>query len=369
MRTHNDRHNTVRGMVSRMDTRFFAGVLTGILVTTLAIAVIALITQDRPLPLLPPTPEPPALPDALIMAWVFPGEPGCNAPQEYRDGRRIDVLKPEYYTVEQTGSLRLRTEEADGCNAYSPENVEDIKAHSIAQFVTVSAEPIGMRALVSDHARRARAIATLHDFVSDHDFTGVEIDFEGFSDWTVTDYEDYQTFLVELAEVLHADNKKLMVDVPPIGNDLEQSYYVLRYEDLNDLPVDFIVIMAYDYQYDHGAGSPIAPNVWVEDIIDWALARIDDPDRIVIGLPSYGYRGETDNFEIIRGARVDLTQNAGFENYTRDPDSYEKIWQDNGVSFVVIDSEALDAKRALIESRGIQHLSVWALGGNEWFSH
>lgn len=30
------------------------------------------------------------------MAWLYPGEPGCNAQNEYRDGRKIDVLKPEF---------------------------------------------------------------------------------------------------------------------------------------------------------------------------------------------------------------------------------------------------------------------------------
>lgn len=65
-----------------------------------------------------------------VQAWIYPGPPACDAQAEYADGRAIDVLKPEYFTVAADGSLRL-LEEADlGCNGYSADNAAHVRSHS-----------------------------------------------------------------------------------------------------------------------------------------------------------------------------------------------------------------------------------------------
>jgi spore germination protein YaaH len=303
-----------------------------------------------------------------VQAWIYPGNPACAASREYTDGRTIHVLKPEYYAVTDSGSLIRRTVSADGCNGYTPENAAQIKSRSQKQFVTVSSSRNGMAALTSSSAKRATAVTTLVTFVNTIGFTGIELDFEEFGSWTSTDYLNYKTFVRELGNALHAKNHQLMVDGPPIGTTLEQGYYRWRYEDFNALPVDHITIMAYDYQYDYGAGNPITPNQWLTNIVRWSKSKISDNNKIVIGIPSYGYHGKTGSYAITIDTFAQSKLFPGFASATRDPYSYEMRWSYGGTSYVYQDTTSLNLKRNLIEKEGIKHISVWHLGGNNWFS-
>jgi spore germination protein YaaH len=158
-----------------------------------------------------------------------------------------------------------------------------------------------------------------------------------------------------------------MVDVPPISNTLEQSYYNLKYQDIADLPIDFIVVMAYDYQYDYGAGKPVAPNQWVIDTVKWAQNYIP-ADRLVIGLPAYGYYGSTGSFNISIQNSKKIQSLLGENNdFYRDPYSYEIIASKDGKTFVYQDQKSMNQKRRLIESLGVKYISIWSLGENPWF--
>lgn len=305
------------------------------------------------------------LPGTTVMAWIYPGNDVCSADEEFAR-YDIDVLKPEYFTVLSGGSLSLLTEGDRGCNGYSAKNAAAVKAHSKQQFVTVSSAIDGMQALTESPENRAAAIATLTTFVSDNGFTGVEIDFEDFSAWDASTYTNYQTFLRELGDALHARGKKLMVDVPPIGNATEAGYYPLTYADMAALPIDHIVIMAYDYQFDYGAGSPIAPNEWVAAVVARAKQSIPT-SRLTIGIPSYGYTGTTGSHTVRRVHQNAISSLPGFKTAPLDPNSFERIWTSGRTSYVYVDAEGLTKKRAYLESLGVSSISVWALGGNPWF--
>lgn len=303
-----------------------------------------------------------------LMAWIYPGKESCGVSEEYKDGRQINVLKPEYYTVGANGKLVLLTESARGCAGYSAQNAAEVRAHSNQQFVTVSGAVDSMNALTKTANSRKNAVTTLRNFVKNTGFTGVEIDFEDFGSWDAVAYANYKTFLKELGSALRADGKKLMVDIPPISSDEEQSYYLLTYKDMAELPIDYLVIMAYDYQFDHGAGTPIAPNAWVQAVITNAKEAISDTNRIVIGMPSYGYSATTGAYQVTRKSYTAMKGLKGFANAPRDSESFERMFTIGKMSHVYIDSAGLDAKRALIEAEGITNISVWTLGGNLWFS-
>lgn len=303
-----------------------------------------------------------------VMAWIFPSAAHCSASQEYKDGRSIDVLKPEYFTVNEEGQLTLLTEAVRGCNGYSAANAKDIRAHSQEQFVTVSGLIDGIRLLTTSAELRTQATDTLVTFVVDAQFTGVEIDFEDYGNWDAELYRGYLAFLQELGDELHAKGKKLMVDVPPISGGTDQGYYLLTYADIAKTPADYIVVMAYDYQFDHGAGTPLAPTEWVRAVVKQISAVVADKNRIVIGIPSYAYSGVTGSFQMKRHSYQDFTNVSGFGDARRDESSFERIFEHAGKSYVYVDTEALDEKRAFIESLGVGTISVWSLGGNQWFS-
>ncbi|NCT54508.1 hypothetical protein GW758_00945 [Candidatus Falkowbacteria bacterium] len=300
-----------------------------------------------------------------IQAWVYPGQPACNATNEYSDGRQIDTLKPEYYTVQSTGALRQLTASSDGCNGYSASNVADIKAHSSEQFVTVSGHISNVRKLLSSTLLQSAAIKTLTDFTVSSGFTGVEIDWEGFGDWTVTDYNNYKKFIADLQTSLRAKGKFLMIDAPAISDAKYQSYFLFKYEDFVD--VDYVAIMAYDYQYDYGVGQPVAPEVWVKNVVDWAKARLD-VNQIIIGIANYEYHGPVGSYNVSIDTYTQSSSYNGFSTRKLNAEG-EEVWTSGGTYYAAQSVAALDKRKAFIESLGIKSISVWHLGGNKWFSN
>jgi len=299
-----------------------------------------------------------------VQAWIYPGAPACNSTNEYSDGRQIDVLKPEYYTIQSNGTLRLRTVTSDGCNGYSESNVADVKAHSKSQFVTVSGSYTNMHLLLSSIDLQNTAIKTLTDFAVSSGFSGVEIDWEGFGKWTATDYSNYKKFVTALQSSLRSKGKLLMIDAPAISDSKYQSYFLFKYEDFTN--VDYIAIMAYDYQYDFGVGQSVAPEFWLKNVINWAKARLP-LEKIIIGIPTYGYHGILGSYNITIDTYAQSTTYPGFSTRKLNADG-EEVWMSGSTYYSVQPVSVLNRRKALIESMGIKNISVWHLGGNQWFS-
>jgi len=303
------------------------------------------------------------------MAWIYPGEPSCDAKAEYGDGRTIDVLKPEYFSVNEQGGLVFLSEADAGCNGYSPDNIADVKAHSKEQFVTVSASYAkSMDILLSRSVSNDADVKRLVDFVATNGMTGIELDFEDFGGWNAGTYGRFKQFTEKLGTALHEQGKQLMIDGPAIASDEEKGWYQWRYEDFVSLPVDHVVVMAYDYQFDHGTGTPISPLNWTRDVIRYAVSKFPDTSRITIGIPSYGYRGESGTGRISILTYDQTKKIPGFSKAKRDVSSGEMTWTDGGMVDYYQDGESMSLKRKAIEAAGIYSVSVWHLGGNTWFS-
>lgn len=308
-----------------------------------------------------------------IQAWIYPGSPACNAMTEIADGRVIYILKPEYYRVNRSASgvIEQMTTGTDGCNGYSVGNAAAVKANSTKQFVTLSCGTgTNMNALCSDATKRTNAINTLITFLNLVGFTGVELDWEGFGGWTTTHYTNFLTWVSELSTALHANGYQLMIDGPAMIAAVDVAYgqnlFKFKYEDVTPY-CDYVVMLSYDYQYDYGAGQSIAPTTFVQACCDWMLLKVVDLNKIVLGLPSYGYHGTTDGFTFTLDTKA---QSAGFTGYgtaTRNGD-YEMTWVNAGTSYIFQDSAGMNSKRSVIEAKGVTNISVWHLGGNDWFT-
>ncbi len=315
-----------------------------------------------------PTPMTPATPISntlSVMAWIYPSAPGCNAGNEYRDGRSIDILKPEFFTVND-GTLQLFDNSNAECNGFSPAFVADVKAHSREQFVTVSsASADAMNTFLASALSSDEAITTLVTFVVTNNLTGIELDFEDFGGWSASSYSSYKEFVKRLGNALHAAEKKLMLDGPAIADATEQGWFAWRYEDFVTLPVDTIVVMLYDYQFDHGAGEPVAPLDWMKKVITWTSARYPT-QKLSIGIPSYGYEAVIGKRPYIR-TYDQLKNKPGFNTATRDTRSGEMTWRSGNTVYFYQDKESLRQKIAVVESAGITSISIWHLGGNQWY--
>ena len=197
-------------------------------------------------------------------------------------------------------------------------------------------------------------------------FTGVELDFEGWAQWTPQQYSGYKQFLTHLGNTLHHNGYKLMVDGPPVIASSGSSF-VWNYADFNTLPVDYVVVLAYDWQFDFGAGTPVAPFSREVEVTNAVKGKITDINKIVIGIPSYGYHGATGSTAITEDTYVQSEAYPGYTTATRDSSSAEMMWTHAGISYDYADAETLAAKRVTIERLGIHYISVWSLGGNPWF--
>ncbi len=299
-----------------------------------------------------------------LMAWWFPGPPACNALVDAK-ALSIDVAKPEYFRVQEDGVLQLMTESLYGCNGYSKEAITNVHKVAKQQYVTVSSiSADSMNNFLLRDATTNEYTNQLVKFVIDNQFTGVEIDFEDYGGWSKDITKRYMQFLTRLGNGLHANNKKLMIDLPPATDTIEEKWYNFRLSDINNLPVDYIVIMGYDYQYDQGAGKPVAPLNWLIKVVEFTKSRITNTEKIVIGLPTYGYKGNTANNQISILTYNEAVKNPLFSKLIRDKSSGELMAINGSNVLIVQDQESINQKVNTILKTGINKISIWHLGGN-----
>ncbi len=128
-------------------------------------------------------------------------------------------------------------------------------------------------------ARRARFAATLADYVTTHQFDGLDVDLEGPSI-----NEDYGGFIEALAKVFR--ERRLLLTAA-----LSKGYGGNRVPDSVFAHFDFINIMAYDGT---GPWNPNAPGQhssmdFAKENVAYWLGRGLPREKAVLGVPFYGY--------------------------------------------------------------------------------
>ena len=173
--------------------------------------------------------------------------------------------------------------------SFNPENAVLIKkAHEHGVKVCISiggGSASGNKVLKARYfdllgaANRDRFAATLADYVSKHEFDGLDVDIEGPSI-----NQDYGSFIESLAAVLKPRGKLLTAA-------LSQGYGGDKVPDSVFAKMDFVNIMAYD-----GAGywAPDSPGQHssfelAKDSVAYWLKRGLPKSKAVLGVPFYGY--------------------------------------------------------------------------------
>lgn len=297
----------------------------------------------------PPTTPPPS---TQLDAWIYPEAP--NVPAELADGRTIYALKAEFQHVNADGTISQINASAAQPNGYSASNVSLYKSKSTEQYITVSGDQVGTAPAMSSSA----TIPAIVNLVVSTGFTGAELDWEGYGQWTPAYYSQYKTFLSNLKSALAAQGKKLMVNGPAIPNATYQGYYQFKYEEVSPL-VDTVVMMVYDYQYDYGVGTSIQPDAWAKNSMAWLKAKANNG---IVGIPSYGYKGPTGSYTITVGNSTSMTQPSPVRN------SDGELTQTVGSTFYDwSDKQTMQTRLLRVQNAGFTRLSVWSLGNNPWF--
>ncbi len=301
-----------------------------------------------------------------------------------------DTIKAIWAEIDASGVVVIRNNSSFGSNFYyTAANALLCVQNSNYQYVNVSSGQANMATLCANPTLRANAITALMSFLGTTGFNGgYEVDFEGFGGWTSGEYADYKTFLAEFRTALNAAGYKLMVDAPPIWNDSgtvdpgspyewrtrdSQGYYEFKYEEISPL-CDYIVPMAYDYEFDLGSGAPNQPLIWLEDIIKWGKLKVYPNSKIVIGLPAAGSSGPepagsypiTNNLVFNALSRIDGFSGAQRALTGAPDDSGELIWSDGTDIYSAIDDTAIMLKVNRALAMGINSYSMWFCGYNRY---
>ncbi len=151
----------------------------------------------------------------------------------------------------------------------------------------------GMAAIIADPVSRTQHVETIRTFAADLDVDGIDIDYEQFAfadgrDTWVATRPNWVAFITELGAALRSDGRTLAVSIPPVydaGQTADSGFWVYDYGAIAP-HVDRIRIMAYDFSV--GEPGPIAPLEFVERAINGAIEATGDPDKLVLGLATYG---------------------------------------------------------------------------------
>lgn len=319
---------------------------------------------------------------STLQGWTFPD--GSNVNTDIQ-ANNFHTIKPVWYEVDATGgdigTLDLRTVAGYGAFGYDATNTALIKENSTEQFVTVSGNDPEIHTLTGSSTLVVSETAELIAFATSTGFTGIELDWEGFGSWTAGETTDYLNFVRYLSNEAHKYGLKTMIYLPPIWNSCSNcesgsgdewdsansdGYYQLEYEDFEDLPVDYLLIAVYDYHFDYSAGRPNAPLKWQDDIISYAKRKISNHDRLIIGIPAAGYGGTTGGYSFTAYTYEAISAITGFGGATRDAESGELTWTNAGSSYFICDSECSNIKRERAEREGINRVSLWHIGDNQY---
>lgn len=247
----------------------------------------------------------------------------------------------------------------------------------------------GMAGVLRDLSSRTEHVDTIVQLAREGRWDGVDLDYEQFAfaddraTWATTS-PAWIAFVAELAEALRADGRTLTVTVPPVyapGRSDEAGYWVYDHAALAEI-ADRVRIMAYDFST--ARPGPIAPLNWVQTVIDGAVEVTGRPDKVVLGIPVYGYNwptGANGTCPSTADGRVGVTArsvddlierrrlNPVFDEVAGEWAAVYDIEVSDGTTSCVqarrvhwVDGTGAAARVRLAQQAGLGGVSLWALG-------
>ena len=137
--------------------------------------------------------------------------------------------------------------------------------------------PPEMLRMLADPAARERLAVDLERYADAEHQPGVVVDFESLPK---SSEKDFEKFVHDLGEALHARNLKLMVALPAADFTYDYKYIASQ--------SDAIIMMNYDFHWPTSSAGPIAPQDWFARNIE-TMVKLVSPDKIIMGVANYGY--------------------------------------------------------------------------------
>ncbi len=141
--------------------------------------------------------------------------------------------------------------------------------------------------VLSDPSRRENLINNILFLLSTYDLQGVIIDIENLNP---EDRDIFTSFIEDLSESLHNNNKKLILNMPPKWEEWAERDWVgfFDYNALGPL-IDIAALMTYEWGWREGPPRATTPLEYVRRALDYAIENNIPPDKILMGMTLYGY--------------------------------------------------------------------------------
>ena len=335
--------------------RTAAQALAALLLTALWGAALAQNTAGAPVPA-----------DALPASWcVAVWYPSSEHPGGYdaimANTDVIDVVFPFWFTPDAQGRILTRA----GDNWLS-----QVEAWRNAGLLVLPSVFSTHSAFLAEPYLSAH-IEALVALVEEHDFHGLDLDYEEFA---LSTKEPFSHFVERLGAELHARGKLLSVTVhakteaaPPYEGAAAQDWPRLA------AAADMFNVMTYDYTNRNEAPGPVADRAWVRSVVDYGL-EVVGAEKLLVGVPFYGYVWKRD-----RPPAVATTWEAAVRQLEqfrlepeRDPGSGELIVRldvtglPRQVSYVS-DAATTEARLADLRAGGrlAAGVAIWGVGGED----
>ena len=253
--------------------------------------------------------------DKKIVAYfpIFDAQNAWCSLQKY--GGNIDQLRVQLYSISSSGELRAGQDLPAGVNptvnidfwydSIVAMGVVDFCVQNNIELIPVvynynsdigDFEQVGVHNMMVNSVTRSNHLQDLENLLVSHpEFSGIDIDYESLQS---SDRDNYSSFMEDLAIIVHSHNKILTTAVhTKVGHG---TWFGPQAQDIERIgnAVDEILLMTYDL---HWATSPTYSNPpptagcqstsdWMNDVACFAISEIDDPSKIQLGMPFYGYR-------------------------------------------------------------------------------
>lgn len=221
--------------------------------------------------------------------------------------------------------------------------------------------------ILASEELQERLIGNILSELTGKNYYGVNMDIEYIAP---DDRERYNAFLERLTERLHNEGFIVMSALAPkISADQPGVLYEAHDYAEQGRIVDYVIIMTYEWGYTYGPPLAVSPINEVRRVLDYAVTEIP-PEKILMGMPNYGYdwtlpfmRG-TPAQSVSLTQAVDLALRYGveiqFDEQAQTPYFY---YTDNGTQHVVWfdDPRSIDSKLQLIDDYKLAGASWWTV--------
>jgi spore germination protein len=279
----------------------------------------------------------------------------------------LDSISPVWYTLSADGKLS----DIQGLNLKN-DILAVASSSGISVIPTINNEAENgfdgdrVSILLNNKNLQSVFITKAISLAIDNKYIGWDIDWEQKN---INDKKAFSDFILYVSQEFHKNNLKLIVTVQA-KTDETNNNDTNSTEDWKALSkaADQIRIMAYDFHYDQSDAGAITPLSDLEQVLDYAVTTMLK-DKIVIGVPLYGYDWDNKNGESVQyeDAMDRINKNSG--TVTRDSESEELTGQYgtliNPHTLWFLDQKSVLRILYIADNYGISNISFWRLGGED----